>query len=182
MELELKKKIDTVQGTSPLRFTFLSESSQSPNSHICFANKTKKKTLTQNRSTNQNAGDHKVSANFHVLLRCGWPLLSAHHSWIVEENNYKEGEHRLHDLVWARHVITPALCHGGNLLCRNYSRCNFKGSREFRRDRLWSERQKKTLFFAFVVLMGGSDGQREREREQKQKNGLCSVFTLVWWL
>lgn len=164
-----------------LRFTLQSEACQRLNSralHFYFAKK-KTKPSTQNRSTNQNAGDHKVSANFHVFLGCGWPRLSAHHSWMAEENNYKEGQHRLHDLIWVRRVITRALCHGGNLLCRNYSRCNFKGSREFRRGRLWSSTQRKALFFAFVELMRGS----ERERvKQNQKNGLCSVSTLVWWL
>lgn len=142
--------------------------------------KKKTKPSTQNRSTNQNAGDHKVSANFHVFLGCGWPRLSAHHSWMVEENNYKEGQHRLHDLIWVLRVITRALCHGGNLLCRNYSRCNFKGSREFRRGRLRSSTQKKTLFFAFVELM------RERERETKPKKWALFCFysclVVIKWL
>lgn len=136
------------------------------------------KPSTQNRSTNQNAGDHKASANFHVFLGCGWPQLSAHHSWIAEENNYKEGQRRLHDLNWARGVITPVLCHAGNLLSRDYSRCNFKGSRDFRGGQLRSSAQKKTLFFAFVVLMRELEMDREREREnQKQKTG--SVLFLL---
>lgn len=148
--------------------------SQLSGSSLWFCKKNPKPS-TQNRSTNQNAGDHKVSANFHVFLGCGWPRLSAHHSWMAEENNYKEGQHRLHDLIWVRRVITRALCHGGNLLCRNYSRCNFKGSREFRRGQLWSSTQKKALFFAYVELMRG----REREREWNKTKKTGSVLFLL---